>query len=264
MAYDSNRRRIVFIGAALLAGCGGRDPFVDQQDGLQYRVQAGDTLAGLARRSGLSVNTICRVNGLRSTQLQVGQPLWLPGVRQLRMEQHDYLDLQPTHAPAHQHLIVERQAWHAQAMRANHDPMPFINRITIHHTAMGASDHLGDDDFIRMVQDRHQRKGWADIGYHYILGFDGRIFRGRPEHIQGAHVGGDANKFNLGIALRGNFMRHMPTPKQMATLQRLLPERQSRHGVGTGQVFGHRDIGSTLCPGDQLYAWLQRFKHHRV
>ncbi len=43
-----------------------------------YRVQAGDTLSSLARRSGVSVEALMRQNALNSDLLQIGQRLTLP------------------------------------------------------------------------------------------------------------------------------------------------------------------------------------------
>lgn len=43
-----------------------------------YTVQAGDTLASIARRSGVSVNQLMQHNGLRSGSIRVGQSLRLP------------------------------------------------------------------------------------------------------------------------------------------------------------------------------------------
>lgn len=261
MLCDGDRRRFLLVGlGAAVAGCGGRQPPQPRQSGVHYQVIQGDTLASISRRSGLSISTIYRVNNLRSRDIAVGQTLWLPGVSNLQREQHDYIEVTPQRPTPLAGAIVERPGWRARAMKPNHDPMHRIVKITVHHTAMDSSDNLSDAAFMRLVQDRHMALGWADIGYHFIIGHDGRIYRGRPERVQGAHVGGDRNKLNLGIALRGNFMKRMPRDAQMATLRQLLPSKQQQYGVPTNMVFGHRDLGTTLCPGDHLYRWLSRFK----
>ena len=43
-----------------------------------YRVRRGDTLAGIARRFGVSVRELMAVNGLRNSRVFVGQRLRIP------------------------------------------------------------------------------------------------------------------------------------------------------------------------------------------
>ena len=41
-----------------------------------YRVRSGDTLSAIAERNRTSINSLCRLNGLRTTSiLQIGQNL---------------------------------------------------------------------------------------------------------------------------------------------------------------------------------------------
>ncbi|MGE5557835.1 MAG: LysM peptidoglycan-binding domain-containing protein [Bacillota bacterium] len=48
--------------------------------GMRYKVEAGDTLTGIARRSGLSsIDLIC-ANNLQGDALSPGQELWIPAV----------------------------------------------------------------------------------------------------------------------------------------------------------------------------------------
>ena len=156
------------------------------------------------------------MNNLSARNLRVGQALWLPGVVAMRDEQHDYIDLAPSPTVSNS----PPGNWSSDPAGAPSPcdqttiRWPAIRKITIHHTAIDTSDNLTDIDFLRLVQNRHHRLGWADIGYHYIIGHDGRIYRGRPERVQGAHVGGERNRFNLGIAIRGNFMKRMPKPSR--------------------------------------------------
>lgn len=52
-----------------------------QSMGYAIRVARGDTLYNLSRRHSVSVNALMTENGLRSTQLRVGQTLYLPYAR---------------------------------------------------------------------------------------------------------------------------------------------------------------------------------------
>ena len=96
-----------------------------------YRVHAGDTLWGLARRFHTSVATLARANRLRSdAQLQVGEVLVVPGspIRTYRVRAGDTL----TAIAARFHTTV------AGLARANHlDPAKPLLIGTVLHVPAG-------------------------------------------------------------------------------------------------------------------------------
>ena len=48
--------------------------------GSNYKIQSGDTLFGIAQRSGISLQTLCNANNIsEKTSLKVGQKLFIPG-----------------------------------------------------------------------------------------------------------------------------------------------------------------------------------------
>src|SRR5262245_4307545 len=89
--------------------------------------------------------------------------------------------------------VLPRPAWGARGIhRANLDRMTPIYRITVHHTAtrLASNYSRAAADEIRKFQLQHQdEKGWADIGYHFIIDPAGRIWEGRSLQYQGAHAG---------------------------------------------------------------------------
>lgn len=155
--------------------------------------------------------------------------------------------------------LVTREEWGAGCLRANHDPMGTITRITVHHT----DEHAGmrgrpDREVVRSIQRYHQdHQGWADIGYHYLVGTDGRIYEGRPASVQGAHAGGANNKGNLGISVIGNFSTALPARRQLEALAAFLDDRRRVLRIPSSALHGHRDLCPTECPGGALYRWLQ-------
>jgi hypothetical protein len=158
--------------------------------------------------------------------------------------------------------LVTRAEWGAECLRANHDPMVSISRITLHHT----DEHAGmrgksDVDVVRGIQRYHQdQQGWADIGYHYLVGVDGRIYEGRASSVQGAHSGGANNVGNLGISIIGNFNDKLPSRRQLDALEAFLEDRREALGLRANALYGHRDLSATECPGVALYEWLQDLK----
>lgn len=169
--------------------------------------------------------------------------------------------------------IVSRRAWGAAPTRANVDPASgHWDRITIHHTAMAAS-HLMRGSLsssaaeLRMIQSQHQSsRGWADIGYHFLIDPAGRVFEGRSLRWQGAHAGRDErtgrnfNPGNIGICLLGNFQTERPTPAALNALEGLIETLQGRYSIARRELYGHEHFRTTECPGRNLAAWLARYK----
>lgn len=158
-----------------------------------------------------------------------------------------------------------RAEWSAAPPKrtATLDAMGSVRRITVHHTATprdGARSIADAAKELRSIQNSHQgERGWADIGYHYLIDGAGRIWEGRQAQYQGAHAGNrEANRGNLGIALLGDFDQRPPSREQEAALVRLLQSLMGTHGVSANRVLGHNDVstefrsGGTSCPGHHL------------
>lgn len=156
--------------------------------------------------------------------------------------------------------LVDRRAWGAKPSKEPFDPLVPV-RFTQHHTAgKYTSDLAASINEVRFIQDYHQTgRGWNDIGYHYLIDGEGRIFEGRPEDAQGAHVLAN-NEGNVGISLLGNFhppYDHPLNAAQREAIRRLGAWLRDRHGVSPGTYRGHRDYGNrTSCPGDGVYSQL--------
>jgi hypothetical protein len=125
--------------------------------------------------------------------------------------------------------------------------------ILIHHTAT---------DFGNMARiDKNHREvnGWLGIGYDFLIdngdgapdGLVETTFRWKQQ-IQGAHAGPGLHEYNdhwVGICLVGDFNGGRPTPKQMASLKRLVIFLQSYCGIPEENIRMHRDVRETDCPG---------------
>ncbi len=134
------------------------------------------------------------------------------------------------------------------------DPMGTVRRITVHHDAIdtaatGAPAQIAAR--LDSIRRSHLARGWADIGYHYAIDAEGRVWQGRPLSLQGAHVA-DQNQNNLGIVLLGNFERQTPSPKAVESLDRLIATEMRRFGVSLTEIRTHREMAPTACPGRNL------------
>ena len=175
------------------------------------------------------------------------------------------LPAKPDTVAGNGYVVVKRSAWTSQAIKGNNNPMGAITRITVHHTGEhGTWSDLPDVEIVKRIEAYHRNdKEWACIGYHFLVGKDGRIYEGRPIQYQGAHVS-TQNENNLGISVIGDYMDHLPSARQLAVLDAFLDDKRKTYGVSRARVYGHRDLHASLCPGDSLYAWVKKYKLNQV
>jgi N-acetyl-anhydromuramyl-L-alanine amidase AmpD len=133
--------------------------------------------------------------------------------------------------------------------------------IVIHHSATESGSAAS---FHRS----HRRdRGWDGLGYHFVIGngegsADGLVETGYrwSRQLTGAHAGRprpDVNLMNergIGICLVGDFNRRPPTPRQIASLHRLVDWLCARLSIPANRVLVHRDIRGTECPGKHFPA----------
>ena len=132
-----------------------------------------------------------------------------------------------------------------------------ISRITVHHDAIVSTDLRSTSDVTRRIESirrSHVQRGWADIGYHYVIDPSGRVWEARSTAYQGAHVE-DNNEHNLGVVVLGNFDVHAPTLAATVAVERFVASQMHRYRVPMDRVYTHRELRRTACPGSRL----QRF-----
>ncbi|MEU0084885.1 peptidoglycan-binding protein [Streptomyces sp. NPDC006274] len=106
----------------------------------------------------------------------------------------------------------------------------------------------------RAIDYQHQTKGWAGIGYNFVVDQAGNIYEGRGWLRQGAHCPGhNISGIGVQIAVGGD---QKPTEAALAACRWLYDEACRRTGR-TLAKRGHRDGIATQCPGDILYAWVE-------
>jgi len=149
--------------------------------------------------------------------------------------------------------IVPRAGWGAAAARSRTSLRPSRVRLLVLHHTTGV--YVGPQT-VRTIQEFHQgpQRKWADIGYNFLVAPDGTIFEGRGWSTVGAHARG-RNSESVGVAFIGDGSRVVPLPAQRSIVW--LAEEADRR-FGRLQRVGHRDVGSTACPGQALYDWWVR------
>jgi len=136
------------------------------------------------------------------------------------------------------------------------NPMLPVKYITVHHDGMSpfmAADARSSAGRIETIRNGHRGNGWGDIGYHFVIDREGRVWEGRAINFQGAHVK-NWNEGNLGICCLGNFDEQAPSQAQLMALERQLVVLMKTYGVPKARVKTHQEWSGakTACPGRAL------------
>jgi N-acetyl-anhydromuramyl-L-alanine amidase AmpD len=189
--------------------------------------------------------------------------------------------------------VVPRAAWDPDPPRlvdVTRYPKPLrrsLRFIVVHH-----SDFLDPPGPLGIKEYHLQVSGFADIGYHFVVGVDGTVYEARPVDRMGAHAGqsreanrgvvaarktgGDvdrARRFDpdhgaIGIVVDGYFQDAPPPPAQTAALHALIERLRADYDIAADHVITHREVKAklvvargltfaseeTTCPGDALHA----------
>ena len=133
-----------------------------------------------------------------------------------------------------------------------------IRYITVHHDGMHPffdTDQRATAARIEAIRRAHRRRGWGDIGYHFVVDRAGRVWEGRSLRYQGAHVKNN-NYANIGIVVLGNFDRQQPSQVQLASVRQLVSSLMDRYHVPASRVSTHQEWAPTACPGRYLQQFM--------
>ena len=125
--------------------------------------------------------------------------------------------------------------------------MKTIDAIVIHCSATRAEQNVTASD----LDQWHKERGFAMIGYNYVVDLDGTIEVGRPLTRDGAHCntagvsGSSYNKHSIGICYVGGLDKKgraadTRTARQKVALARLVYELIEKY-PSIKEVIGHRD-----------------------
>lgn len=135
--------------------------------------------------------------------------------------------------------------------------MRTIREIIIHCTATPQ----GRDYSIETIRRWHIQRGFADIGYHYIIHPDGTVEHGRNVNQPGAHCKGrNANSIGIcyigGCDTDGKTPKDTRTPAQNAALKQLIHQLCDRYNLPLTAVHGHNEFAQKACPSFDVQQWL--------
>ena len=172
-----------------------------------------------------------------------------------------------------QPTIRSRAQWGAdESMRSGSPSYGEVSGGVIHHT-VNANDYTeaAVPAILRSIYAYHTvSRGWSDIGYNFLVDRFGRIWEGRyggiGRPVIGAHTL-DYNGATFGASAIGNFETAQPSAAMVDAYADLFAWKLGLSGVAADQrvslygeswpaIVGHGDLGSTACPGRNLYARL--------
>ncbi len=96
-----------------------------------------------------------------------------------------------------------------------------------------------------VVEQWHKDRGFAKIGYHFLIQPDGEIQNGRPLNENGAHVLG-GNYGNVGICLVG---KDKFTKAQFDKLLYVLESLRQTYNIKPWEVYCHSQFESAIKQG---------------
>ncbi len=178
-----------------------------------------------------------------------------------------------------QPTIYSRAQWGADEKIRNKSSLRYgtVNAGFVHHT-VNANDYTEAQvpAIIRSIYAYHVKsRGWSDIGYNFLVDRFGRIWEGRYGGIDKPVVGAHTLNYNdyaFAMSAIGNFDTVQPPDVMLRAYGQLFAWKLSLHGVNPASmsqkvgrstfaaINGHRDAGSTACPGKYLYAQIPQIR----
>ena len=132
---------------------------------------------------------------------------------------------------------------------------PPYSFITVHCSATPPQQDVD----VAEIRQWHKKKGWRDVGYHFVIRRSGDVELGRPLSQTGAHVKGH-NKGNIGVCLVGGCNAERQPEDNFTLAQRkalfsLMAALQEQFLISDENVKGHKDWGANkACPVVRLRA----------
>ncbi|MFJ8043831.1 N-acetylmuramoyl-L-alanine amidase [Kitasatospora sp. NPDC096147] len=163
--------------------------------------------------------------------------------------------------------LVSRSEWGAAAPTGPYTRITATRGVKIHWEGSPvpaglAADHSRCAGHVRDLQHAHQtdpKENWIDVAYSFVICQHGFVFEGRGLGRQNAANGGPTlNARHYAVcAMVGTSGSTSASTDMLHGLVDAIEYCRAKGGAGP-EVLGHRDGYSTTCPGDELYAWVQR------
>lgn len=134
-----------------------------------------------------------------------------------------------------------------------------IDKIILHCTATPE----GRTVTVKDVDSWHRERGFNGIGYHYLIGLNGEVWKGRDEQVIGAHcTGQNSNSIGVcyvgGVAKDGKTAKDTRTDKQKESLIKIVNDLKAKYPGAT--IHGHYEFANKACPSFNVKDELKSFE----
>lgn len=159
--------------------------------------------------------------------------------------------------------------------------LTYTRHCIVHHSASGN----GNTNYTSLVRNYYvqhtQVNGWDDIGYNFLIAFDGTVFIGRdkqnlivPQYaVKGAHFC-SKNDGTTGICLIGNYNDTTPSDTMLGSLKKITSWVVFEENINStdslphptpsdsylDNLAGHRQGCATECPGANVFQLLPKLR----
>jgi hypothetical protein len=226
---------------------------------VQFRVQGGDL-------EDLEVHVI--------DSMGLSESLWDRATRTFRA-----VTTPPPAEAAGYSAMVTRSQWGAnESWRKGSPSYAKVKFGVLHHTA-GSNSYTREEapGVVRGIYHWHtQGNGWNDIGYNILVDRYGTVYEGRYGGVDRGVVGAHAANWNsgsFGVSIMGNFETGTPPAAAVNAAADVMAWKYGIHGLDPAvgarvthnsrsipTLVGHRDVGSTSCPGRNLYSQMDSIR----
>lgn len=161
-----------------------------------------------------------------------------------------------------QHKIIKRKAWGFDGWLGGRPPaggtVPVAERTEfyVHYEGGRPCGDQTGPSVPRAIHDFHKNgRGWAGIGYSWVVDQAGHIYEGRGWGYQEAHCPGhNRSAWSVQGHIGGD---EQPSDAMLSAIRWLYDQCCRRAGRALAKR-GHRDGFATECPGDPLYRWVEQ------
>ncbi len=157
--------------------------------------------------------------------------------------------------------IYPRSAWTTAGPARPYQPMDGINLLTFHHDGdprpFYDSGYWQTARYLETIRSGQIHRGFQDIGYHFAIDREGRVWQLRPLEFRGQHVRDGWNDHNIGVVVLGNFMLQEPTTQQKEKICSFGSLLRRQYGLSIRQVKTHQELVSTECPGVNMEPYMK-------
>lgn len=182
--------------------------------------------------------------------------------------------------------IVSRAGWGADESLMTWSPTyATLKAAVVHHTA-GTNTYTAAQSasVVRSIYSYHAvTRDWGDIGYNFLVDKYGTVFEGRSGSLGAAAtvmpIGAHALNFNtgsMGLSAMGDYTLVDAPQVILDRMAGVIAWKFDAAGIDPGtasgfvspgttyrpagqalpRIFAHRDVGATVCPGDDIYGRL--------